>query len=99
MPQSKHQWGKNMKSGGSYLPKRHPDMAKDIRLLHELLPSLGDNAILAIYFRYWENLLIDEIAKILGMSWDQTDKLIENSIKELRHGFLINQRIKQPKAA
>ncbi len=88
-----------MKIGGSYFPKRHPDMAKDIRLLHELLPSLEDNAILAIYFRYWENLLIDEIAKILGMSWDQTDKLVENSIKELRHGFLIRQRTKQPKAA
>jgi DNA-directed RNA polymerase specialized sigma subunit len=68
--------------------KRRSEKAKDIQLLHELLPSLCDEGILAIYFRYWECLLINDIAQILGKSWEYTDQLIENSIKALRDGFL-----------
>ena len=46
---------------------------------------------MAIRLRFWENLLIEEIAQKLDLSWDETNKLIENSIKELRNGFLKNQ--------
>ena len=60
--------------------KRNAEKAKDIQLLYDLLPSLSDEGLLAIYFRYWECLLINDIARILGRSWDDTDQLIENSI-------------------
>jgi DNA-directed RNA polymerase specialized sigma subunit len=78
---------------------RNPNRDKDIRLLHELLPTLGDQGILAIYFRFWEQLLIEDIAKIIGLSWTETDQLIEASIKELRAGFLKNQLSLQQVAA
>ena len=79
--------------------KRNPERAKDIQKLYELMPSLSDEAILAVYFRFWEQLLIEDIAKILGVSWKETDELIEESIKQLRLGFLMNQLNEQPKAA
>lgn len=71
--------------------ERNPEREKDLRLLYELMPSLSDEGILAIYFRFWERLLIEDIARILGRSWGETDQLIESSIKELRNGFLKNQ--------
>lgn len=71
--------------------ERNPEREKDLRLLYEIMPSLSDEGIIAIYFRFWERLLIEDIARILGRSWDETDKLIESSIKELRNGFLKNQ--------
>lgn len=80
-------------------PKRNKSQEKDIKLLYELLPSLCDKGVLAIYFRFWEGLLIEDIAKILDLSWNETNQLIENSIKELRHGFLMNQTNTKPKAA
>lgn len=59
----------------------------NVQLLKTLLPKLKRIQILAIYFRYWENLLIEEIAEILNLSWDEADQLIETSLKELRRGF------------
>lgn len=73
------------------LPERSPEIEKDLRFLYELLPSLSDEGIIAVYFRFWERLLIEDIARILGLSWNETNKLIEDSIKELRNGFLNNQ--------
>ncbi len=81
------------------LPTRNTEREKDLTLLHELLPSLSDEGVLAVYFRYWEQLLIEDIARILGRSWDDTDHLIEVSIKQLRRGFLKNQMSTQLKAA
>lgn len=71
--------------------ERNPERENDLRLLYELMPSLSDEGIMAIYFRFWERLLIEDIARILGRSWDETDKLIESSIKQLRNGFLNDQ--------
>lgn len=88
-----------LKASTDLLPTRNPDREKDIQTLHELMPSLGDEAILAVYFRFWEQLLIEDIAKILGRSWKDTDKMIEQSIKQLRKGFLINSSTSQSKAA
>lgn len=79
------------KKTADLLPEKNPEREKDLRLLYELMPNLSDEGIIAIYFRFWERLLIEDIARILGRSWDETDKLIENSIKELRSGFLNNQ--------
>ncbi|MBY0314556.1 MAG: hypothetical protein K2Q26_03490 [Bdellovibrionales bacterium] len=83
----------------SFLPKRNLDESKDIRLLHELMPNLSDEKVLAVYFRFWERLLIDEIAKILGLTWDEADKLIDSAILELREGFLTKQAAEQKVAA
>ncbi len=80
-------------------PKRNPEAEEDLKLLRELMPSLSENGTLAIYFRFWERLLIEEIASILGLSWDEADHLIENSIKELRGGFSAKQLRPQQKAA
>lgn len=69
------------------LAARDDEKEANIRRLHKLMPSLCDEGIIAIYFRFWENLLIEDIAKILGRSWGYTDRLIEESIRELRAGF------------
>lgn len=79
------------KKAAEHLPIRNEDQEKDLRILYEIMPSLCDEGILAIYFRFWERLLIEDIARILGLSWGETDQLIENSIKELRNGFLKNK--------
>lgn len=80
-----------LNKAANLLPERNPKREKDIRLLYELMPSLSEEGIIAIYFRFWERLLIEDIARIIGRTWDETDKLIENSIKELRNGFLNTQ--------
>ena len=77
------------------LLKRNPEKSTDIRNLHELLPKLGDVNVLALYFRYWESMTIQEIAKILGRSWNDTDRLIEESILELRENFAALRMIEQ----
>ena len=80
-----------MKKAANLLPARNADREKDLRLLYELWPSLSDQGVVAIYFRFWGQLLIEDIARILGLSWDETDQLIENSIAQLRQGFSMNQ--------
>lgn len=88
-----------LKAPTDLLLERNPETQKDIQKLHELMPRLSDDAILAVYFRFWEQLLIEDIAKILGRSWKDTDNLIEDAIKQLRDGFLMDQLSQQPKAA
>lgn len=88
-----------LKKAADLLSTRSTEREHDIRILYELLPSLSDEGILAIYFRFWERLLIEDIARILGRSWDETDRLIDNSIKELRNGFLTNQMSARLQAA
>lgn len=70
------------------LPARTFEREAEIHQLHKMLPSLGDEEIIAVYFRFWESLLIEDIANILGRSWDYTDQLIERSIRKLRQGFM-----------
>lgn len=80
-----------LRKASDLLPERSPETEKDLRLLYELLPNLSDEGIVAVYFRFWERLLIEDIARILGLSWSETNKLIDDSIKELRNGFLSNR--------
>jgi hypothetical protein len=70
------------------LPMRSHDPKHDVATLCNLLPSLGDEGLLAIHLRFWEHMTIQEIAKFLGRSWTETDLLIESTIAELRKGFL-----------
>ncbi len=81
------------------LPVRHVEKEKDLKLIYELMPNLSDEKIMAIYFRFWEQLLIEDVANILGRSWSETNQLLEDSVKELRQGFLMSQMSAQLKAA
>lgn len=80
----------NLEAVGSF-PKRNVESEKDLKLLYELMPNLSDKAVLAIYLRFWERMLIEEVAEILNLSWNEANSLIESSIKELRAGFFSNQ--------
>lgn len=83
----------------SNIPARRFETTTEIHRLHELLPDLGDEEIIAVYFRFWENLLIQEIANILGRPWDYTDQLIERSLRKLRQGFMEPPAMRQSIAA
>ncbi len=66
---------------------RSADQERNIKMLHKLLPKLSDEKLLAVYFRIWECLTIEEIARIIGRSWEQADQLIEEALRELRNNF------------
>ena len=57
-------------------------------MLREILPTLDSRARLAIHYRYWESMTIQEIARLLSMSWSDADRLIDDSILKLRDGFV-----------
>lgn len=60
---------------------------ENINLLRMLLPTLSQQARIAIQLRFWENMTIQEIAGLLELSWEQADRLIEESVQQLRDGF------------
>jgi DNA-directed RNA polymerase specialized sigma24 family protein len=90
---------KSSKPETASLPKRHIDTRKDIQTLRSLIPELDDDGVLAVYMRFWECMTIQEIAKVLGRTWDETDNLIERSIQNLREGFLAHGMMKVTAAA
>ena len=51
--------------------------------LLEALVALPPYHQKAIYLRFWENFSIGEIASSLKLTWEQTDKLIEESLLRL----------------
>jgi DNA-directed RNA polymerase specialized sigma24 family protein len=69
-------------------PNRSTDPRADFKTLHALLPELDDDSLLAVYMRFWERMTIQEISKVLGRTWDETDHLIERSMQNLRDGFV-----------
>ncbi len=73
--------------GGTSLAQSDYRTDANISLLRILLPTLSRQARIAIQLRFWENLTIQEIAGLLEVSWDQADRLIEDSIQQLRDGF------------
>lgn len=48
------------------------------------LTKLSPQGQRAIYLRFWENYTIEEISNVLKLTWDQADRLIESSLKELK---------------
>lgn len=48
------------------------------------LASLSPQGQRAINLRFWENYTIEEISECLGVSWDDADQIIEQSLKELK---------------
>ena len=52
--------------------------------LHSCLLKLSSKKQLAIQMRFFDELEIDRMSQVLGMTWDDTDMLIENALIELR---------------
>jgi len=52
--------------------------------LHESLLKLPSKMQQAIQMRFFNGLSIGQISHVLGMTWDETDKLIINTLRELR---------------
>ncbi|MGE4130532.1 MAG: hypothetical protein AB7F86_02795 [Bdellovibrionales bacterium] len=75
------------------------NLKNDLEQLKTLLPELPEKALMAVHLRFWENYLIQEIAITIGLSWDETDRILEDAIKQLRDGFQVSHRQTQPKAA
>ncbi|HLE10976.1 MAG TPA: sigma factor-like helix-turn-helix DNA-binding protein [Bacteriovoracaceae bacterium] len=57
----------------------------NIEKLHHVLPTLSKDAQAALHMRYWESMSIEEIARAMGKTWDVTDRLIESTLKKLKH--------------
>ncbi len=47
------------------------------------LTSLTSLERMVLDMRFWENMLIEEIAQDLGLSWNQVDALIECTLNKL----------------
>lgn len=52
--------------------------------LHKAVASLEDHKTEAIILRYWSNMTIEEISKIMRISWAQANQLIEAALLELK---------------
>jgi DNA-directed RNA polymerase specialized sigma24 family protein len=53
-------------------------------LLGECMDRLTPTQKLALQMRFYEELEIAQIAYVLKMSWDKTDRLLESTFRELR---------------
>lgn len=52
--------------------------------LHQSLLRLKPRQQIAIQMRFWEQFSISEIASVLGITWEDADKLIETTLCELK---------------
>lgn len=52
--------------------------------LHQSLLRLNPRQQIVIQMRFWEQFSISEIASVLGMTWEDVDKLIETTLCELK---------------
>lgn len=53
-------------------------------LLQKALSGLEENERKVIFLRFWNPLSIFEISKILKISWQETDQLIEATLQKLK---------------
>lgn len=68
---------------GSELKK--PEFSESmLRNLKQELALLDKNQRLAIHYRFWEEMSIEEIAEMLKLSWEEAYELIGNTINHLR---------------
>ena len=70
-----------------------------LAMLREVLPILDSRSRLALHYRFWESMTIEEISKRLCLSWDEANRLIEESIAHLRAMFFERQAKKIQSAA
>lgn len=53
-----------------------------------------------VYLRYWENLMISEIAQAVGLSDRKVDELLESAVKTLRSLYITElSQLQSTKAA
>ncbi len=77
----KRQGGWNM---DDFINQKTGKRKNQIESLNQFLPTLSDEAQMALHMRYWELMTIEEIASVMGKTWDVTDRLIESALKQLR---------------
>jgi DNA-directed RNA polymerase specialized sigma24 family protein len=74
--------------------------ANKYKELYTAISKLSVIQTRVIQMRFWEQLTIDQIASVIGLTWDEADELINLTLKELR--FLIenqNHNMPMPQAA
>lgn len=55
--------------------------------LQKSLSSLSLDAQRALYLRFWESMTIEEIARDMRKTWDETDFMIRESLKALKESL------------
>lgn len=53
-------------------------------LLFNMLMDLEPERRLAIHLRFWEQFTIAQVAIVIGLTWDEADRLIETTLNELK---------------
>ena len=53
-------------------------------IVKALLKKLPEKQKKAVIFKFWHNLTIEEISKTLGITWGETNLLIENALVKLK---------------
>ena len=72
--------------GGLYKPGSYnPRLQK---LKSSLLPNLSKDQRKIIHLRFWESRTIEEISKVVGLSWDEVDRIIESTLCQLKTDLL-----------
>lgn len=61
--------------------------------LHDSLLRLPSKMQQVIQMRFFDELSIGQISHVLGMTWDETDELIKNTLRELR--FMLEEKLNQ----
>lgn len=56
--------------------------------LSKALTTLDEKERKAIFLRFWNPSSIQEISKILKMSWSDTDRLIETTLRKLKQKIM-----------
>ncbi len=52
------------------------------------------NQKLALFLHYWQRKTVREVANVFSISWDKADRLIDESLAELRQQLFIADDIK-----
>jgi DNA-directed RNA polymerase sigma subunit (sigma70/sigma32) len=66
------------------------------QLLEDGLKNLDATERKVIFLRFWGPYTIGQIATELRMSWDSTDKLIDQAIRKLRESFREHKYYRRP---
>ncbi len=61
--------------------------------LREAMCYLSQTQRRVIYLRFWYNMSINEISRKIGLSWDSTDRMIDEAINHLRIRLKCSKRI------
>ncbi len=61
---------------------------KDKTLLRQKMKTLGKLELLILSMRFWDNMLIEEIANCLRLPWDHVNETIDKAILKLRNELM-----------